>query len=63
MDDIYFGEVIKEPIGKETINSEYEEQVKIDFIENEINERLKKYDLTYEELEAFIEKYEPERTL
>ncbi len=33
------------------------------YIENEINALLKKYDLSLEGLEAFIEKYEPERLI
>ena len=34
-----------------------------DYVENEINKRLNKFDLTYDELEEFIEKYEPERLI
>jgi len=34
-----------------------------EYIEDEINALLKKYDLSLEGLEAFIEKYEPERLI
>jgi len=57
---------------KDFVNSAYDNrQIIIDdvslqhdkYVEYEINERLKKFDLIYDELEEFIEKYEPERLI
>ena len=51
------------PVSVNGVRDDISGEVINNYVDAEINKRLKKYDLTYEELEEFIEKYEPERVI